>query len=248
VEGKARSHAEPRPANLRLVRVASEGRRLGRRVREAKLLSHQKLILLIGISALIFLSWCPRADAHRSGCHRWHSCPSDTGSYDCGDLGYCSQCPDNQYCQSGRPRPAAPRTTEPTRPSATQAGTHLVKRVIDGDTLELSTGERVRLIGVDTPETKDPRKPVQYFGEEAAEFTRRMVEGKWVRLDHDWERKDKYGRTLAYIYLEDGTFLNAEIIRQGYGFAYTRFPFKYLEEFRKLEREAREAGRGLWGR
>ncbi len=137
----------------------------------------------------------------------------------------------------GRPGSTAPR-----------AETHLVKRVIDGDTIELSTGERVRLIGVDTPETKDPRRPVQYFGEEAAAFTKRMVEGKRVRLEYDWERKDKYGRTLAYVYLEDGTFLNAEIIRQGYGFAYTRFPFKYLEEFRKLEREAREAGRGLWAK
>ena len=61
-----------------------------------------------------------------------------------------------------------------------------------------------------------------------------------------YARKDKYWRTLAYVYLEDGTFLNAEIIRQGYGFAYTRFPFKYLEEFRKFEREARDAGRGMW--
>ena len=74
-----------------------------------------------------------------------------------------------------------------------------------------------------------------------------MVEGKRVRLEYDWKRKDKYGRTLAYVYLEDCTFLAAGIIRQGYGFAYTRFPFKYLEEFRKLEREAREAKRGLWG-
>ena len=74
-----------------------------------------------------------------------------------------------------------------------------------------------------------------------------MVEGKRVRLEYDWERRDKYGRTLAYVYLEDGTFLNAEIIRQGYGFAYTRFPFKYMEEFRKLEQDAREGGRGLWG-
>ena len=68
-------------------------------------------------------------------------------------------------------------------------------------------------------------------------------EGKQAWLDSDWEHRDKHGRTLAYVYVEDSTFLNAEIIRQGYGFAYTRFPFKYLEEFRKLEREA---GRGLW--
>jgi micrococcal nuclease len=122
----------------------------------------------------------------------------------------------------------------------------LVKRVIDGDTVELSTGEKVRMIGVDTPETKDPRKPVQYFGKEATAFTRQLVEGKRVRLEYDQQRRDKYGRTLTYVYLDDGTFVNAEIIKQGYGFAYTRFPFKYLEQFRQLEREAREARRGLW--
>jgi micrococcal nuclease len=73
------------------------------------------------------------------------------------------------------------------------------------------------------------------------------VGGKPVRLEYDLQRQDKYGRTLAYIYLEDGRFVNAEIIKQGYGFAYTRFPFKFLEQFRQLEREAREAKRGLWG-
>jgi micrococcal nuclease len=121
-----------------------------------------------------------------------------------------------------------------------------VKRVIDGDTLLLANGERVRLIGVDTPETKHPQKPVQRFGKEAYLFTKRMVEGKEVRLEFDWQKRDKYGRLLAYVYLSDGIFLNAEIIKQGYGFAYTRFPFKYLEEFRQYEREARENKRGLW--
>jgi micrococcal nuclease len=121
-----------------------------------------------------------------------------------------------------------------------------VKRVIDGDTLLLTNSEKVRLIGVDTPETKHPQKPVQRFGQEGYLFTKRMVEGKEVRLDYDWQRRDKYGRLLAYVYLLDGTFLNAEIIKQGYGFAYTRFPFKYLEEFRKYEMEARENKRGLW--
>jgi micrococcal nuclease len=119
-------------------------------------------------------------------------------------------------------------------------------RVIDGDTIVLDRNETVRLIGVDTPETKDPRKPVQYFGQEAYEFTKTMVEGKSVRLEYDQTKVDKYGRTLAYIYLEDGTFLNAEIIKQGYGFAYTIYAFKYLEEFRQYEREARENERGLW--
>jgi len=73
-----------------------------------------------------------------------------------------------------------------------------------------------------------------------------MVEGKKVKLEYDWQRKDRYGRTLAYVYLEDGTHLNAEIIKQGYGFVYTKYPFKYLEEFRKYERKAREEGKGLW--
>ena len=109
----------------------------------------------------------------------------------------------------------------------------------------------MRLIGVDTPETKHPSKPVQYFGKEASAFTRRMVERKRVRLEFDQANaarghKDRYGRTLAYVFLEDGTLLNAEIIKQGYGHAYTQFPFSHLEEFRQLEREAREQGRGLW--
>ncbi len=121
-----------------------------------------------------------------------------------------------------------------------------VVRVVDGDTLLLDRKERVRLIGVDTPETVDLRRPVQRFGKEASAFTKRMVEGKKVRLEYDRDRKDRFGRTLAYVHLEDGTFLNAEIVKQGYGHAYTQFPFKYLEEFRGYEREAREAQRGLW--
>ncbi len=121
-------------------------------------------------------------------------------------------------------------------------------RVVDGDTIILNGRERVRLIGVDTPETVDLRRPVQYFGKEASAFTKRMVEGKRVRLEYDQTRKDHYGRTLAYVYLEDGTHLNAEIVMQEYGHAYTRFPFRYLEEFRRYEREAREAGKGLWKR
>ena len=127
-----------------------------------------------------------------------------------------------------------------------EASWRTVTRVVDGDTIILDGNERVRLIGVDTPETVDPRRPVQYFGKEASAFTKRMVEGKKVRLEFDQTRKDRYGRTLAYVYLEDGTHLNAEIVKQGYGHSYTRFPFRYLEEFRRYEKGAREAGRGLW--
>lgn len=131
-------------------------------------------------------------------------------------------------------------------PSHSNAESYKIKKVIDGDTLLLTNGEYVRLIGVDTPETKHPQKPVEYFGREAYLFTKRMVEGKQVRLEFDWQKRDKYGRLLAYVYLMDGTFLNAEAIKQGYGFAYTKYPFKYLELFRKYEREARENRRGLW--
>lgn len=121
-----------------------------------------------------------------------------------------------------------------------------VEGVVDGDTLFLANGEYVRLISVDTPETKHPQNPVERFGKEAYLFTKRMVEGKEVRLEYDQTRRDRYGRILAYVYLKDGTFLSAEIIKQGYGFAYTKYPFKYMEEFRQYEREARENGRGLW--
>lgn len=123
-----------------------------------------------------------------------------------------------------------------------------VKRVIDGDTIELEGGTKVRLIGVDTPETVDPRKPVEYFGKEASDFTKSQLEGNRVRLEYDWQRVDKYGRTLAYVYQEDGTLFNAKIIALGYAHAYTKYPFKQelMDLFRSLERDAREHHRGLW--
>lgn len=123
-----------------------------------------------------------------------------------------------------------------------------VVRVVDGDTIVLQDGQKVRLIGVDTPETVDPRKPVQYFGKEASEFTRTQLEGKPVRLEYDWQKIDKYGRTLAYVYEEDGTLFNAKLISLGYGHAYTKYPFKqeFMDQFRQLERDARENRRGLW--
>jgi micrococcal nuclease len=129
----------------------------------------------------------------------------------------------------------------------------LVKRVVDGDTIVMGNGEVVRLIGVDAPETKHANKPVAHFGMEATAFVKRLVERKRVRLELDpvnaaTGHKDntRQKRTLAYVYLPDGTFVNAEIIRQGYGHALTRYPFRYMEEFRRLEREARENRRGLW--
>jgi micrococcal nuclease len=140
-----------------------------------------------------------------------------------------------------------------------------VKRVIDGDTLLLGNGERVRLIGVDTPEVHESDKllkdaertqtdveTIRKLGQESSAFVKKTVQGQLVRLEYDQANvaighRDRYGRTLAYLYLEDGTFLNAMIVRQGYGVAYTKYPFKYADEFRKYEREYREKRRGLWG-
>jgi len=135
-----------------------------------------------------------------------------------------------------------------------------VKRVIDGDTILLETGERVRLIGIDTPEMhesdklyRDSRRTnqdiqtIKALGRRAWEFTKNLVEGKRVRLEFDVEKNDKYGRLLAYVYLKDGTFVNAEIIKQGYGSLMTIPPnVKYADLFVKLFQEARLNKRGLW--
>jgi len=136
-----------------------------------------------------------------------------------------------------------------------------VTRVIDGDTLKLENGERVRLIGIDTPEMHDSDKlyrdskkagqdiqTIKALGRRAYNFTRNLVEGRRVRLEFDLERKDRYDRLLAYVYLKDnGTFVNAEIIKQGYASLMTFPPnVKYVDLFLKLYQEAREQKRGLW--
>jgi micrococcal nuclease len=124
----------------------------------------------------------------------------------------------------------------------------LVERVVDGDTLVISGGDRVRLIGVDTPETHHPSKPVQPFGPEAYEFTRSRVEGKRVQLKFDpGETKDRYGRTLAYVYI-DGEFLNELLIRQGLARALTNYPFSsdMKQVFRSAEAQAKAGKRGVW--
>lgn len=125
-----------------------------------------------------------------------------------------------------------------------------VNRVVDGDTVEVQMGDReedVRYIGVDTPETVKPEEPVQCFGPEASDFNHRLVEQKWVRLVFDEDRRDVYGRLLAYVYLE-GRFVNAELVRRG--FARTlRIPpnDRFARPLKRLEIAAARAGRGLWG-
>ena len=125
----------------------------------------------------------------------------------------------------------------------------VVERAVDGDTVLLADGERVRYIGMDTPELHHPRKPVQPYAREAWEFNRKLVEGRKVRLEFDVERRDRYGRLLAYVFLEDGRFVNAELVKEGYAQLLTIPPnVKYVDLFVGLQRQAREAKKGLWGR
>lgn len=127
-----------------------------------------------------------------------------------------------------------------------------VVRVVDGDTIDVmenGTKVRVRLIGINTPETVDPRRTVQCFGAEASQKTKELLGGGFVKLvsDKTQDTYDKYGRRLAYIYTPDGTFVNLELITQGYAYEYTyRVPYAYQVEFKNAEHDARTMGRGLW--
>ncbi len=105
----------------------------------------------------------------------------------------------------------------------------------------------VRYVGVDTPEIHHPMKGVERYGKEAAEANRKLVDGKTVRLEFDVQQVDRYNRLLAYVYLKDGTFVNAWLVENGYGVVMTKPPnVKHQELFLKLQQEAREKGRGLW--
>ncbi|WCB92414.1 Thermonuclease [Baekduia alba] len=128
-----------------------------------------------------------------------------------------------------------------------------VVRAVDGDTLVVTfdrggSEERVRYIGVDTPETVKPNTPVQCFGKKASAFNHTLVDGHDVRLRYDAERRDRYGRLLAYVYrADDGLFVNAALVRGGYATTLTIPPnVRFAARFRDLAEGARRAGRGLW--
>jgi micrococcal nuclease len=127
-----------------------------------------------------------------------------------------------------------------------------VKRVVDGDTFWIDDGSekgvKVRLIGVDAPESRNTgTKEIAYFGKEATDYLTKIIGGKKVRLEYDVGRFDKYRRTLAYVYLKDGTFVNAKLVKDGYANVMTVPPnVKYADTFLKLERKARNQKRGMW--
>ena len=132
-----------------------------------------------------------------------------------------------------------------------QPGLYSVVRFDDGDTVTVDmngTQETIRFIGVDTPETHDPRKPVQCYGKIAADFTKGLIGNQSVRLQADPldTNRDRYGRLLRYVYLTDGTLVQQKLITEGYGFAYTYFPFERAAEFSDYEQAAKVASKGLW--
>lgn len=130
----------------------------------------------------------------------------------------------------------------------------IVERVVDGDTIKLESGETVRYIGIDTPETKHPSKPVQCFGKEASKRNTELVEGKEILMEKDVSNTDRYGRILRYIYLpnpeatDEALFVNEYLVEQGYAHLLTYPPdIKYDNLLREAETQARENNRGLWG-
>jgi micrococcal nuclease len=129
----------------------------------------------------------------------------------------------------------------------------LVVNVVDGDTIDINIPDgkyehtRIRLWGVDTPETKDPRTGVMYFGPEASEETRQLTLGKLVTVYlEERDTRDKYNRLLAYILLPDRTYLNETLLSEGYAYADTRFRHIFYNKYKQLESAARSAKKGLW--
>ncbi len=145
-------------------------------------------------------------------------------------------------------------TPTPTvRPPTTNLSqTAVVTRVIDGDTIEIESGQKVRYIGIDTPETKHPTKALQCFGQEAYLQNKQLVEGKRVRLVKDVSEVDRYGRLLRYVYVNtesspSGLFVNDFLVREGFAHARTYPPdVRHTDLFLKSEQQARMNNHGLW--
>jgi|AMFO01.1.fsa_nt_gi Micrococcal nuclease (thermonuclease) homologs len=122
-----------------------------------------------------------------------------------------------------------------------------VRYVFDGDTFETAAGERIRLLGINAPEVAHPERPGQVMGIEATKALAGMIAGKTVRLEFDAERHDVYGRTLAQVYLPDGTWVNGEMLRRGLAHAYIFTPnLRWARELVALERTARKKRLGIW--
>jgi len=128
-----------------------------------------------------------------------------------------------------------------------ESGQYIVKTVIDGDTIELNNGEKLRYIGVDAPEFQSSKKNAEQFAEEAFQANRKMVENRKVKLEFDVEQRDQYGRLLAYVYTEDGIMVNEWLVANGYAKTVVFPPnVRYVDRFKHLEKEAQKQKIGLW--
>ena len=146
---------------------------------------------------------------------------------------------------------ASPAQAYPTMPQGVQ-GPYTVLKVVDGDTIHVdANGQslKIRMIGLDTPETVDPRKPVQCFGLEASAQAKTILGGQSVYLETDPSQDtiDRFGRTLAYVWIESGRLFNLDMIAEGYAFEYTYdLPYRYQQDFKAAQNDARAQERGLW--
>jgi micrococcal nuclease len=163
--------------------------------------------------------------------------------------------PPRSMSPSLAPPPAAAVSSTDAIATATTTTNAFVVRDVDGDTIVARyDGQRedvkIRFLGINTPESVDPRKPVECFGHEASAHTKAMLEGKRIRLDPDpqADETDKYGRLLRNIVMEDGTDYNASLVRDGYAYAYLDFPLNKQRKvfLANLQKEAQAAQRGLW--
>lgn len=151
-----------------------------------------------------------------------------------------------------KPSSTPPKVVSNPTPASSQYTYYKVTEVVDGDTIKISMNgsiETLRLIGIDTPETVDPRKPVQCFGKEASNKAKELLSGKKVRIETDPTQgeRDKYDRLLAYVYREDGLFYNKVIIEDGYAHEYTyNKPYKYQTQFKLAQQSAQAGQKGLW--
>ena len=135
------------------------------------------------------------------------------------------------------------------RAEADAASWAIVRWVADGDTVVLADGRHVRYIGIDTPEIDHENQRAEPMGREARSVNRQLVENRRIRLEYDRERKDRYGRVLAYVYRSDGLFVNAELLRRGCGHVLYHFPnTARADELLEAQRYAMEKGRGIWKR
>jgi len=136
--------------------------------------------------------------------------------------------------------------TDLSSEESSSEATYLVTQIIDGDTIKLKTGDTIRYIGIDTPETIHPKKGTECYGKQASAYNRQLVKGKQITLEKDVSETDKFGRLLRYVYV-DNQMINEKLVRDGYALISTYPPdVKYQDIFLQAQQEARANNRGLW--